>query len=196
MKITFIGDTGVGKTQIINTFFTLTSPPPIEKTIGVDFLCKQFQLNEKNTVKLQLWDTSGQEKFRSLIFSYIRDSQAIVLVYDINNRISFLDLEGWFEIVKTVDQKIIKIVIGNKFEQITQREVSEEEAVKFSQKIDASFMEINGKNYADIFRNIVVKVKQQEKKIILKTQKTLHQAKMIFLKNLKFRMKLMRNVQN
>merc|ERR1711871_947490 len=79
-----------GKTCIINRFMYDSFDKLYQATIGIDFLSKTMYLEDR-TVRLQLWDTAGQERFRSLIPSYIRDSSAAVVVYDITNRNSFMN---------------------------------------------------------------------------------------------------------
>merc|ERR1711881_417042 len=88
-KLAFLGDQGVGKTSIITRFMYDTFDTAYQATIGIDFLSKTMFLEDKSSIRLQLWDTAGQERFRSLIPSYIRDSSAAVVVYDITNRVSF-----------------------------------------------------------------------------------------------------------
>ena len=84
-KIAFLGDSGVGKTSLINQFiygtFSMTHSP----TIGIDYLSKIINTGERS-IRLQIWDTAGQERFRSLIPSYIRDASAIIIVYDVTCR--------------------------------------------------------------------------------------------------------------
>ena len=95
----FLGDQSVGKTSVITRFMYDKFESNYAATIGIDFLSKTVYLEER-TVRLQLWDTAGQERFRSLIPSYIRDSSAAVVVYDVTNRQSFLNTTRWIEEVK------------------------------------------------------------------------------------------------
>mmetsp|Transcript_5111 Transcript_5111/g.2875 ORF Transcript_5111/g.2875 Transcript_5111/m.2875 type:complete len:97 (-) Transcript_5111:1000-1290(-) len=84
-KLVFLGDQSVGKTSIINRFVYDTFDANYGPTIGIDFLSKTINLDDR-VVRLQLWDTAGQERFRGLIPSYIRDSSVAVAVYDVTNR--------------------------------------------------------------------------------------------------------------
>ena len=95
----FLGDQAVGKTSVITRFMYDKFEANYAATIGIDFLSKTVYLEER-TVRLQLWDTAGQERFRSLIPSYIRDSSAAVVVYDVTNRQSFLNTTRWIEEVR------------------------------------------------------------------------------------------------
>eukprot|EP00013_Stygamoeba_regulata_P022180 CAMPEP_0177666354 /NCGR_PEP_ID=MMETSP0447-20121125/21539_1 /TAXON_ID=0 /ORGANISM="Stygamoeba regulata, Strain BSH-02190019" /LENGTH=139 /DNA_ID=CAMNT_0019172501 /DNA_START=99 /DNA_END=514 /DNA_ORIENTATION=- len=113
-KLVFLGDQSVGKTSIITRFMYDTFDSTYQATIGIDFLSKTMYLEDR-TVRLQLWDTAGQERFRSLIPSYIRDSSVAVVVYDITNRSSFLNVKKWIEDVRTErGSDVIVMLVGNK----------------------------------------------------------------------------------
>uniref|UniRef100_A0A8C1ZSM8 RAB6A, member RAS oncogene family n=1 Tax=Cyprinus carpio TaxID=7962 RepID=A0A8C1ZSM8_CYPCA len=84
-KLVFLGEQSVGKTSLITRFMYDSFDNTYQATIGIDFLSKTMYLEDR-TIRLQLWDTAGQERFRSLIPSYIRDSAAAVVVYDITSR--------------------------------------------------------------------------------------------------------------
>ena len=88
-KIIFTGDSGVGKTSIINSIMGQKFSPEYEPSIGVDFFSKTIRYKGR-LIKLQIWDSAGQEKFRSLIPNYIRGSSLIFLVFDISRKDSFL----------------------------------------------------------------------------------------------------------
>lgn len=133
-KIVFLGDQGVGKTSLINRFlyqkfdnaekvvyllfsfvFFLMEFIFWEKpTIGIDFITRPVQIQGR-TIKLQLWDTAGQERFHSLIPSYIRDSNIAIMLYDITEKQSFINVNKWQEEVKTIRGKeILMALVGNK----------------------------------------------------------------------------------
>ena len=148
MKIILLGNSGVGKTSIINKICQI--PPPEGKTMGIDFVSHLFKLNDNINIKMQIWDASGQERFRSLIPSYIRDSYAVIFVYNISDRSSFLALEQFFEITKILEPSVIKLIIGNKFDSMTKREVSYEEAEIFAKEIGCLYIELNGNNHNEL----------------------------------------------
>ncbi|EGR28249.1 Ras family protein, putative [Ichthyophthirius multifiliis] len=113
-KIVFLGDQSVGKTSIINRFIYDNFTGSEQPTVGIDFICKTIQLDNK-TLRLQLWDTAGQERFKSLIPSYIRDSNAAIIVYDVTNQSSFNNLSKWIEEVKEErGNDALIFVLGNK----------------------------------------------------------------------------------
>ena len=94
-----------------------------QATIGIDFLSKTVHL-EQRAVRLQLWDTAGQERFRSLIPSYIRDSAVAVIVYDVANRQSFLNVAKWIDEVKQErGENVVIAIVGNKTDLVDDREV-------------------------------------------------------------------------
>ncbi|EGR33304.1 ras small monomeric gtpase, putative [Ichthyophthirius multifiliis] len=115
-KLVFIGDQSVGKTSIINRFIYDNFVGTQQPTVGIDFVAKTLHLDNK-TIRLQLWDTAGQERFRSLIPSYIRDSDAAILTYDVTKAQSFQNLSKWIEYVKEErGNEVLTILLGNKID--------------------------------------------------------------------------------
>ena len=142
VKVVFLGDSGVGKTNIMNRFssnvFNLNSKP----TIGVDFSVKTIKIDGQ-TVRLQLWDTAGQERYRTFTTAYFKDAHGVVIVYDVTSRESFDHIEEWFKIcTSAVDlEKTGIIVLGNKIDLEDQRVVNKEEGKDFASKNGLLFME-------------------------------------------------------
>ena len=130
-KLIIVGDSGVGKScltikAIKNYFEELYAP-----TVGFEFLSFSIKINEQ-TVKLQIWDTCGQEAYRSLINSFYRNSSLAILVYSIDNMKTFSNLETWLNEIKTQSNPDIKLIlIGNKVDLEDIREVSKEQGEKF-----------------------------------------------------------------
>ena len=150
-KLIVIGETGTGKTCLVSQF---TQPDYAfdrrhEVTIGVDFSVKttNINLNSKNyAIKTQIWDTAGQEAFRSITASYYRNTAAILLVFDIANKLSFSRLEYWINQIKKNAQHNPEIfIIGNK-DDVTKREVSYEEAAGFCKNNNISYIETSAKD--------------------------------------------------
>uniref|UniRef100_A0A4W5QK04 RAB41, member RAS onco family n=1 Tax=Hucho hucho TaxID=62062 RepID=A0A4W5QK04_9TELE len=113
-KLVFLGEQSVGKTSLITRFMYDSFDNTYQATIGIDFLSKTMYLEDR-TIRLQLWDTAGQERFRSLIPSYIRDSAAAVVVYDIANLNSFQQTSKWIDDVRTErGSDVIIMLVGNK----------------------------------------------------------------------------------
>jgi Ras-related protein Rab-1A len=114
-KLLLIGDLGVGKSCLLLRFaddnFTESRGP---STIGVDFRFRTIRVDNK-TIKLQIWDTAGQESFRNITSAYYRGAHGIILVYDVTNRESFDNVKQWvLEIDRYASEDTIKILVGNK----------------------------------------------------------------------------------
>ena len=143
-KIIFTGDINVGKTSIINVLMGQKFNNEYEASIGVDFFSKTIKYKGK-IIKLQIWDSAGQEKFRSLIPNYIRGSSLVFIVYDISNRKSFENLQAWVDFVNNIENSNI-VIIGNKIDLENHREVSYEEAKQFSDDKNYEFFEVSAKD--------------------------------------------------
>ncbi|XP_019504870.1 PREDICTED: ras-related protein Rab-6A [Hipposideros armiger] len=126
-------------------------------TIGIDFLSKTMYLEDR-TIRLQLWDTAGQERFRSLIPSYIRDSAAAVVVYDITNVNSFQQTTKWIDDVRTErGSDVIIMLVGNKTDLADKRQVSIEEGERKAKELNVMFIETSAKagyNVKQLFRRV------------------------------------------
>ena len=142
-KIIFIGDVSVGKTSIINVLMGQKFNNEYEASIGVDFFSKTIKYKGK-TIKLQIWDSAGQEKFRSLIPNYIRGSSLVFIVYDITNRKSFENLQSWIDFVNNIENSNI-VILANKIDLENQRQVQTEEGQKFCTEKNYDFFEVSAK---------------------------------------------------
>ena len=142
-KIIFIGDVSVGKTSIINVLMGRKFNNEYEASIGVDFFSKTIKYKGK-TIKLQIWDSAGQEKFRSLIPNYIRGSSLVFIVYDITNRKSFENLQSWIDFVNNIENSNI-VILANKIDLENQRQVQTEEGQKFCTEKNYDFFEVSAK---------------------------------------------------
>lgn len=156
-KIVFLGEQAVGKTSIITRFMYDTFDDNYQATIGIDFLSKTLYLEDR-TARMQLWDTAGQERFRSLIPSYIRDSSAAVVAYDITNRSSFLNTNKWIEDVRAErGNDVIIALVGNKTDLSERRVVTAEEGEQKARENDIMFIETSAKggtNIKPLFRKL------------------------------------------
>lgn len=147
VKIILIGDAGVGKTSFFTSFADGQTMSNYIPTIGVDFRLKRISLDTGQQVKLQIWDSAGQERFRSLTSSYFKGADVICLVYDITSRQSFHNLLGWLQFIqKTTHESFLYIIIGNKSDlSPAHRQVSEEEGATFSASLSGGFFETSAK---------------------------------------------------
>ena len=144
VKVCFLGPAGTGKTQLINQFIDNTFSEVYDATIGVDFR----SINYKEC-KLQIWDTAGQERFQSLLPAYCKDSRFQIFVYDITSKKSFTDLNKLIGIADQVTEEGSgeRILIGNKSDLESKREVPYAEAQEFAAKKGMFFLEISTKNF-------------------------------------------------
>ncbi|CAL1613704.1 unnamed protein product [Knipowitschia caucasica] len=156
-KLVFLGEQSVGKTSLITRFMYDSFDNTYQATIGIDFLSKTMYLEDR-TIRLQLWDTAGQERFRSLIPSYIRDSAAAVVVYDIANLNSFQQTSKWIDDVRTErGSDVIIMLVGNKTDLADKRQVSVEAAERKARELNVMYIETSAKagyNVKQLFRRV------------------------------------------
>lgn len=157
-KIIFVGDAGVGKTTIISRIMDNPFNDVYEPSIGVDFMSKNIKYRGQ-TVKLQMWDTAGQEKYKGLIPSYVRNSSIVFLVYDISTKVSFDNIPKWINFIRTIENATL-VLCGNKID-LPNREVKKEEAEALAQKEGITFFEVSAKteeNIKNMFYNVVAEL--------------------------------------
>uniref|UniRef100_A0A8C8EXJ0 RAB6A, member RAS oncogene family n=2 Tax=Oncorhynchus TaxID=8016 RepID=A0A8C8EXJ0_ONCTS len=156
-KLVFLGEQSVGKTSLITRFMYDSFDNTYQATIGIDFLSKTMYLEDR-TIRLQLWDTAGQERFRSLIPSYIRDSAAAVVVYDITNVNSFQQTTKWIDDVRTErGSDVIIMLVGNKTDLADKRQITTEEGEQRAKELNVLFIETSAKtgyNIKQLFRRV------------------------------------------
>ena len=144
-KLILIVNSGVGKSSILQRYMNKTFKESYKCTIGVDFLMKSIVINGK-TVKLQLWDTAGQEKYKSMVSSYYRGAHVALVVFDLTDHSSFDSLSLWIEnyYKNGPEQKNI-ILIGNKKDLIELRQITKEEIDSFSENNNMIYFETSAK---------------------------------------------------
>ena len=138
-KMIVIGDSGVGKSCLTTKAVKNTFEEFYQATIGFEFLTFNLKMNE-TVVKLQIWDTCGQEVYRSLISNFYRNSSLAVLLYAIDNRDSFINVDNWLKELKGQANPDVKImIVGNKCDLEDERKVSIEEGKEFKEKNNLNF---------------------------------------------------------
>ena len=146
LKLIVVGDQSTGKSCLLNRFVNETFDENYQATIGLDFQSKNITIHEQD-VRLILYDTAGQEKFRSLIPMYIRDAQIILLIYDIANRESFDSIPKWIqEVLDIKNSEAVIALIGNKNDLENERKVTFEEGKKFAEDNKYIFQEVSAKS--------------------------------------------------
>mmetsp|Transcript_57934 Transcript_57934/g.116146 ORF Transcript_57934/g.116146 Transcript_57934/m.116146 type:complete len:216 (+) Transcript_57934:60-707(+) len=127
-KVVLLGDSNVGKSNLLSRFTRDEFDQESRSTIGVEFASKTVTVNGK-VMKAQIWDTAGQERYHAIAGAYYRGAVGALLVYDISKRSSFDSLDRWLkELRDRTDQDIVVLVVGNKSDLHEQREVSQQEA--------------------------------------------------------------------
>ena len=161
IKVTLIGESSVGKTSIINRYTRNAFTQELESTLGANYSQKKIELHGKK-IRMDLWDTAGQEKYRAIGRHFYKESYIVCLVYDISNLDSFEKLkEVWYPELKEYGEKLrILALVGNKIDKYLEEEVKEEDAKKFANEINAinkrtSAME--GTNIEDLFTTLAEK---------------------------------------
>ncbi|KAF3781069.1 Ras-related protein [Nymphaea thermarum] len=160
-KIVLIGDSAVGKSQILARFardeFSLDS----KATIGVEFQTRTLVIQHKN-IKAQIWDTAGQERYRAVTSAYYRGAVGAMLVYDITKRQTFDHIPRWLEELRShADKNIVIILAGNKCDLEDQRVVPAEDAQEFAQREGLFFLEtsaLNATNVESAFLTVLTEI--------------------------------------
>jgi small GTP-binding protein len=157
LKVIVAGAKNVGKTSLIRRYMHGTFSSDVKSTIGVDFMTKQLNIDDKK-IRLSVWDFAGERKFRSLFPSYCSGASASLLLFDITDRASFDDLNAWLDLIGGATGQIVKMLIGSKHDLKAQAEISEKEihnlmeSGKFDLFLYASAK--TGENVDKIFTNL------------------------------------------
>jgi len=168
-KVVVTGDSGVGKTNIITRFTTNEFHMENKATIGVEFGHAEVVLPDNTKIKVQIWDTAGQERFRAITRGYYRGAVAALVVYDITKAATFRNVEKWLQELQThADADIVIMLVGNKSDLRSQREVATEDAKRFAEKNKLLYIEtsaLDGENIKEAFHKVVAATKEvQDKK--------------------------------
>ncbi|KAF7836673.1 ras-related protein RABA1f [Senna tora] len=160
-KLVLIGDSGVGKSNLLSRFtrneFSLES----KSTIGVEFATRSIRVDDK-IVKAQIWDTAGQERYRAITSAYYRGAVGALLVYDVTRHVTFENAERWLkELRDHTDTNIVVMLVGNKADLRHLRAVSTEDAKSFAEKENTFFMEtsaLESMNVEDSFTEVLTQI--------------------------------------
>ena len=148
-KIIIIGDAGVGKTNILTRYTKNEFDAIAKPTVGVEFSAKKIKVDNKN-VKLQIWDTAGQEKFKAISKNYYKGAAGVMLVYDITKKKTFENVTKWIEEVRNHSaQEASIIIVANKKDLDSMREVSTEEGQALATEQKCYFLETSALDNSD-----------------------------------------------
>ena len=153
-KVVIIGDSSVGKTNIMTKYLKNEFHEDSKATVGVEFGSKTFSI-EGHALKAQIWDTAGQERYKAITNAYYKGAKGAFVVYDITNKNSFQSVDKWIKDLKTNgDEKIIIILIGNKNDLENERQIKKEEGELKAKELEIGFMEtsaLTGNNVIEAF---------------------------------------------
>lgn len=141
-KIVLLGDSGVGKSQLVNRFTNSEFNPDSKATIGVEFATRTVRIDDKKLVKAQIWDTAGQERYRSLASSYYRGAVGALLCYDITDMSTFNNIPLWLkEVEDNAGKDCLIMLVGNKMDLEDRRAVQVRDGRSFARKNGLAFIE-------------------------------------------------------
>ena len=148
-KILILGDSTVGKTCFLTRYTDNTFQEEYLASIGMDYKIKSYEKEDGNSIKLYIWDTAGQDRFRSITRNYYKGADGIILIYDITNEESFNNVKNWINSIKEeAPDKVVIILVGNKVDDEENRKIKKENGEKISQEFKLPFFECSAK--ADI----------------------------------------------
>ena len=168
-KILLLGDSSVGKTCFLMRYTDNTFQEIHMSTIGLDYKLKNVQLDDGKMVKIQIWDTAGQDRFRSITKNYYKGAHGIILIYDVTSRKTFDNVKNWVaQIKEEVTDKVSIILVGNKTDDVDGRKVQTEEGQKMAKECGLSFFETSaksGQNIDSTFNELVKKTVEAYSKV-------------------------------
>ena len=163
IKIVLLGETSVGKTSIITRFTQNSFNPNTLSSLNAQFVTKTIEINSEK-ITFDLWDTAGQEKYRSLAKIFYKDAKVIIFVYDITNKKSFDEIKNyWYNETKenVEEENVIFCLVGNKNDLYEEEKISEKDAQEFADSINAIFKStsaLSNTGIPNLFDNVVRKI--------------------------------------
>ena len=160
-KILLLGDSTVGKTCFLLRYVDDSFLDLHMATIGLDYRLKTLILEEQKIVKIQLWDTAGQDKFRAITRNYYKGASGIILIFDVTNIKSYEDIKKWInEIKEEISEKVSIVLIGNKIDNVQERKISKDQGEKLANEIGVKFFETSAKTGEGINESVFFLVKK------------------------------------
>ena len=163
-KILLLGDSEVGKSCFLMRYADNVFVDNYITTIGLDYKLKYIQLDSGQVIKVQLWDTAGQDRYRTIAKNYYKGSHGILLLYDVTKSSSFENIREWIkDIREEVYEKAIIFLIGNKIDKKDQIKIKTEEGEKLAEEFNIPFFEASaksGENVDEIFKALYKKISE------------------------------------
>ena len=167
-KLILIGDSCVGKSNILLKYLKNQFNENSKTTIGVEFGTKNIIINNKR-IKIQIWDTAGQERYRSITSAYYKGAKGALIVYDITRKNTFDNIDKWITDLKlNGDENICIIILGNKSDLIDKREINKNDGIKKAEMYKTAFLEtsaLNGDNISKAFDELIEQIVINNKNI-------------------------------
>ena len=161
-KILLLGDWSVGKTCFLMRYTDNTFTDIHLSTIGIDYKLKNVTLENGETIKVQIWDTAGQDRYKSITKSYIKGAHGIILIYDVTKRRTFEGIQNWVKQIKEqVSSRVCVALVANKIDEKEKREVTEQEGIRLGKDIGYPFYEASAKdgiNINECFDNLIKQI--------------------------------------
>ena len=161
-KILMLGDSEVGKSCFLMRYSDNVFVENYITTIGLDYKLKTIKLDSGKVIKVQLWDTAGQDKYRTIAKNYYKGSHGILLLYDITKISSFENIREWIQDIRQeVSPKSIIFLIGNKIDLTDQRKISKEQGEELAEEFKIPFFETSaksGENVDEVFKALYEKI--------------------------------------
>ena len=181
-KVLLLGDTTVGKTCFLMKYTDKTFQDIHMATIGLDYRLKTMKLKSGKNIKLQIWDTAGQDRFRAITKNYYKGSHGIILIYDVTNVQTFENVKQWVsQIREEASPNVVIYIAGNKIDMEEDRKVNKEEGEKLAEELGFPFVETSAKsgiNINETFEDLVERIDKVYGNSTQKvTRNNLYQAK-------------------
>ncbi|GAB5366832.1 hypothetical protein AAMO2058_001177500 [Amorphochlora amoebiformis] len=177
VRLITIGDSATGKSSLILRYTKGSFTEERKATVGIDMRIRTVEI-EGRKVKVKIWDTAGQEQFRVITRNYYRGAQGVVLVYDITNRPSFQHVTKWIRDVKEyADEGVNVVLVGNKCDLETDRQVSKAEGREIAEKNQLAFFETSALSgiyvedaFGELVTSAVAKLPPEEKTVNISSE--------------------------
>ena len=161
-KVLLLGDSSVGKTCFLLKYTDKVFNEVYMSTIGLDYRLKTLTLKSGKKVKLQIWDTAGQDRFRTITKNYYKGAHGIILIYDVTNSDTYDNVENWISQIKEeASPNVVIYLVGSKIDLEEKRKVKTEDGQKIADQYNLPFIETSAKsdiNINETFDNLVEKM--------------------------------------
>ena len=161
-KILILGDSTVGKTCFLTRYTDNTFQEEYLASIGMDYKIKSYEKEDGNSIKLYIWDTAGQDRFRSITRNYYKGADGIILIYDITKKDTFENVRNWINNIKDeAPDRVVLILVGNKVDDERNRVVPKSEGEEIAKEFNLPFFECSAKsdiNVTPVFDTLIKKI--------------------------------------